>query len=52
VLFPGLNVPLHIFEPRYREMIGDVANEHAIIGMTLLKGDWEADYKAFPIFSR
>jgi len=25
-------VPLHIFEPRYREMIGDVANEHAIIG--------------------
>jgi len=48
VLFPGLSVPLHIFEPRYREMIADVANAHAMIGMTLLKGDWEADYDAFP----
>ena len=48
MLFPGLSVPLHIFEPRYREMIADVANAHAMIGMTLLKGDWEADYNAFP----
>ena len=48
VLFPGLSVPLHIFEPRYREMIADVANAHAIVGMTLLKGDWEADNRAFP----
>ena len=48
VLFPGLSVPLHIFEPRYREMIADVADSHGIIGMTLLKGDWEADYHAFP----
>jgi uncharacterized protein len=48
VLFPGLSVPLHIFEPRYREMIADVANRHAMIGMTLLKGDWEADYHGYP----
>ncbi len=41
VLFPGLSVPLHIFEPRYREMIADVADAHGIIGMALLKGDWE-----------
>ena len=32
VLFPGLSVPLHIFEPRYREMIADVADAHGIIG--------------------
>ena len=48
VLFPGLSVPLHIFEPRYREMIADVANAHGIVGMALLKGDWEDDYNAYP----
>ena len=48
VLFPGLSVPLHIFEPRYREMIADVADAHGMIGMALLKGDWERDYHAFP----
>jgi Lon protease-like protein len=48
VLFPGLSVPLHIVEPRYREMIADVAHSHAMIGMALLKGDWQADYDAFP----
>jgi uncharacterized protein len=48
VLFPGLNVPLHIFEPRYREMVGDVAQTHGIIGMMMLKGDWERDYYAYP----
>jgi uncharacterized protein len=48
VLFPGLSVPLHIFEPRYREMVADVADAHGIVGMALLKGDWQADYHAFP----
>ena len=24
ILFPGLVLPLHIFEPRYRQMVGDV----------------------------
>jgi uncharacterized protein len=48
VLFPGLNVPLHIFEPRYREMLADVAQTHGIIGMMMLKGDWERDYYAYP----
>jgi hypothetical protein len=48
VLFPGLNVPLHIFEPRYREMIADVADLHGMIGMALLKGDRQRDYHAFP----
>jgi uncharacterized protein len=48
VLFPGLGVPLHIFEPRYREMVNDVAQTHGIIGMLMLKGDWERDYYAYP----
>ncbi len=48
VLFPGVQVPLHIFEPRYREMVADVAGSHRIIGMMMLKGEWERDYHAFP----
>jgi uncharacterized protein len=48
VLFPGVQVPLHIFEPRYREMVADVATAHRIIGMMMLKGEWERDYHAFP----
>jgi Lon protease-like protein len=48
VLFPHTDVPLHIFEPRYREMIADIAEGERIIGMMLLKGDWERDYYAYP----
>ena len=48
VLFPGLSVPLRIFEPRYREMVGDVSKTHGVIGMMMLKGDWERDYYAYP----
>jgi Lon protease-like protein len=48
VLFPGVQVPLHIFEPRYREMVADVAGSHRTIGMMMLKGEWERDYHAFP----
>jgi Lon protease-like protein len=48
VLFPGVQVPLHIFEPRYREMVADVATGHRTIGMMMLKGDYERDYHAFP----
>jgi len=48
VLFPGVSVPLHIFEPRYRQMIADIEQSQGIVGMTLLKGDWERDYHANP----
>lgn len=48
VVFPGVSVPLHIFEPRYREMVADVAPTHGTIGMILLKGDWEREYYAYP----
>ncbi len=33
VLFPGLQLPLHIFEPRYRAMIGDALARDRRIGM-------------------
>jgi Lon protease-like protein len=33
VVFPGMILPLHIFEPRYRNMVEDALNAEAVIGM-------------------
>ena len=33
ILFPGLQLPLHIFEPRYRAMVGDALARDRQIGM-------------------
>ena len=41
VLFPNTLLPLHIFEPRYRQMITEVLDEDGKIGMALLKQSWE-----------
>jgi Lon protease-like protein len=48
VLFPRMPMPLHIFEPRYRQMVTDVLEGHRVIGMTLLRPGWEADYQGRP----
>jgi Lon protease-like protein len=37
VLFPGVLLPLHIFEPRYRQMVRDVAAGEELIGMILYR---------------
>ena len=48
VLFPNVFLPLHIFEPRYREMVGDALAGDRLIGMVLLKPGWERDYEGRP----
>jgi Lon protease-like protein len=48
VLFPSVFLPLHIFEPRYREMIADALASDRLIGMVLLKSGWERDYEGRP----
>jgi hypothetical protein len=48
VFFPRTYLPLHIFEPRYRAMVADVAGRGQCIGMGLLKEGWEADYAGNP----
>ena len=35
VLFPGMPLPLHIFEPRYRKMTSDCLDSNLPIGITL-----------------
>jgi hypothetical protein len=48
VFFPRMPLPLHIFEPRYRAMVRDSARGGRLIGMVLLRGEWEADYQGPP----
>lgn len=48
VLFPKTYLPLHIFEPRYRDMVREAVAGHQCIGMALLKEGWEANYYGNP----
>ena len=48
VLFPNVFLPLHIFEPRYREMVADAVASDRLIGMVLLRPGWERDYEGRP----
>jgi Lon protease-like protein len=52
VFYPGTPLPLHIFEPRYRQMTSDALESERKIGMVLLKPNWEDSYFDRPeIFS-
>ena len=48
VLFPNVFLPLHVFEPRYREMIADALKGDRIIGMALLRPGYESSYEGRP----
>lgn len=48
VFFPKIHLPLHIFEPRYRQMVKDAGARENLIGMALLRGDWEKNYHGNP----
>lgn len=49
VMFPGTLLPLHIFEPRYRDMLRDcLATEDKLLAVTQLRPGWESDYNRNP----
>lgn len=48
VLFPNVFLPLHIFEPRYRELTADAIAGDRMIGMVLLCPGWEHEYEGRP----
>jgi Lon protease-like protein len=48
VLFPHLMMPLHIFEPRYRQMTADALAGDRFIAMALLQPGWESEYESRP----
>jgi Lon protease-like protein len=49
VFFPGTLLPLHVFEPRYREMMKDsLARDRLLMAVSLLKPGYEAEYDGRP----
>ena len=48
VLFPHVLQPLHIFEPRYRELLEEALSGDRLIAMGLLAPGWESDYEGRP----
>ena len=48
VLFPQAIQPLHMFEPRYRQMTVDALADDRLIALVLLQPGWEAAYADTP----
>jgi hypothetical protein len=52
VFMPHSMLPLHIFEPRYKQMFGDALSGDSHIGVVQLKPGWEKDYYGSPAVYR
>lgn len=50
VLFPCTQLPLHVFELRYRTMVREALSGERLVALALLKPGWEADYHGSPAF--
>ena len=48
VLFPGMPLPLHIFEERYKLMIDECLRDHTLFGVVLIKSGAEVGSPAVP----
>lgn len=48
VLFPHVVQPLHVFEPRYVDLLHDAIQDDRLIAMALLEPGWEDDYEGRP----
>lgn len=48
VLFPGMRLPLHIFEERYKAMIGECAQQESPFGVLLIREGQEVGEPAEP----
>src|SRR5688500_15108091 len=48
VFFPSTRLPLHIFEPRYRQMVADALESDQRFGIVLLRPGWEPHYYGRP----
>ena len=52
VFFPHVVQPLHIFEPRYCDMLQDALSHDRLIAMVLLEPGWEHQYQCRPAIAR
>ena len=44
-LFPGVPLPLHVFEPRYRALVRDALASSKVLAVARLKPGFESDYE-------
>nr|WP_044181747.1 LON peptidase substrate-binding domain-containing protein [Pirellula staleyi] len=51
VVFPHVVQPLHIFEPRYVDLLTEALETDRLIAMVLLEPGWERDYGGRPAIS-
>ena len=50
VLFPGVRLPLHVFELRYRTMVRDALSGGRTLAIATLQPGWNHDYQGSPAF--
>ncbi len=50
ILFPGMQLPLHIFESRYRALVNDAMARDRMIGMVQPKAQSEKSFVTAPLF--
>jgi Lon protease-like protein len=48
VFFPDTLLPLHVFEPRYRQMVADCLAGDGRLVVAMLRPGWEKDYQGRP----
>jgi Lon protease-like protein len=48
VFFPGTVLPLHVFEPRYRQLVAEHLEGQRVMGVVLLQPGWQEDYHGAP----
>ena len=48
ILFPQVEVPLYIFEARYRKMLADTLASNKFMAISLLRKGWEAESEPYP----
>lgn len=48
VMFPHVMQPLHIFEPRYVDLLNSALDNDGLIAMSMLAPGWEDDYEGRP----
>lgn len=48
ILFPGMALPLHVFEQRYRELVAHCLEGSRALGVAMLQPGFEEDYEGQP----
>ena len=52
VMFPHVMQPLHVFEPRYRDLVAAAVADDHLLGMSVLAPGWESNYEGRPRIGR